>query len=153
MLREAGVEASMALIRTRNLGKVEKSPASLATFNHAICYVPEADLFLDGTAEYSGIAEIPHLDQDCDVLVVNHDGTARVRAIPLKEASANSYEAEYSFDIRKGEKSAAMKGSLKVRGQEASDVRSNFKNPDKQKERLEKQLSYSYPGSRITGAS
>ncbi len=153
MLREAGVEASMVLIRTRNLGKVEKSPASLATFNHAICYVPALDLFLDGTAEYSGVEEIPYLDQDCDVLVIGKDGNAIVKKIPLKPAAENSYEAEYRFDIRKGEKGSAVKGSFRVGGQEASDVRSDFKNPEKQKDRLEKQFSYSYPGSRITSAS
>jgi hypothetical protein len=34
-------------------------PASLAVFDHAIAYVPSLDLFLDGTAQHSGIDELP----------------------------------------------------------------------------------------------
>jgi len=59
MLKEIGVDACMAVIRMKSRGKIEPEPASLAVFNHAICYIPKYDLWLDGTAEYSGTGELP----------------------------------------------------------------------------------------------
>ena len=56
MFKEAGVDACMVLTRTRDNGEILSSPATMSIFNHAICYVPELDLFLDGTAEYTGTA-------------------------------------------------------------------------------------------------
>jgi len=152
MLAEAGVEAQMVLVRTRNLGAVEKSPASLATFNHAICYVPSLDLFLDGTAEYSGISEIPSSDQGCDVLVVSRDGKAEVKTIPESSSEDNIYDASYEFDAGGPTGPVGMKGRFAIKGQEAAGVRSDFKNPERQKELLEKQLSFNYPGSKISEA-
>ena len=70
MLREIGVEASLVLARTRRGGDLDAEPASLAPFDHAIAYVPKYDLFLDGTAEFSGADELPAQDQDIPVLVV-----------------------------------------------------------------------------------
>lgn len=153
MLSEAGVEARMVLVRTRNLGAVGKTPASLATFNHAICYVPALDLFLDGTAEYSGLEEVPYLDRECDVLVIARDGASEVKRVPPCAPGDNIYSASYGFELKKDEKSSGVDGRFLVKGQEASDIRSGFKNPDKRKEILEKQLSANYPGSRIADAS
>lgn len=153
MLSEAGVEARMVLVRTRNLGAVGKTPASLATFNHAICYVPALDLFLDGTAEYSGLDEVPYLDRDCDVLVVGRDGNSEVKRVPPCAPGENAYSASYVFEYGKDERISPVEGRFLVKGQEASDIRSDFKNPDKRTEILEKQLSANYPGSKIAGAS
>jgi len=72
MLREIGVDACMAALRTKSRGRVEPQPASLAVFNHAICYVPKYDMWLDGTAEYSGSRELPYEDQGTDALVVGN---------------------------------------------------------------------------------
>ena len=59
MLREAGIDARIVLVRTRHNGAIGEQPASLPSFDHAIAYVPELDLYLDGTAEHSGIDELP----------------------------------------------------------------------------------------------
>src|SRR5262249_20070002 len=59
MLKLAGVDASLVLVRTRHGGDIAPYPASLAPFDHAIAWVPKFDLFLDGTAEFSGSGELP----------------------------------------------------------------------------------------------
>ncbi|MEL6180327.1 MAG: DUF3857 domain-containing protein, partial [Myxococcota bacterium] len=70
MFEEAGIDANLVLVRTRNNGAVADQPASLKIFDHAITYVPKFDLFLDGTAEYSGTTELPWGDQGVQVLIV-----------------------------------------------------------------------------------
>src|SRR4029078_8749307 len=62
MLHELGVPAPMVLVRTGLRGRFRSEVASLAPFDHAIAYVPELDLYLDGTAEFTGSSELPSLD-------------------------------------------------------------------------------------------
>ena len=47
----------------RRLGRLPEAPASLAVFNHAIVYVPGLDLWLDGTASFSGTRDLPAEDR------------------------------------------------------------------------------------------
>jgi tetratricopeptide (TPR) repeat protein len=56
LLESMGVESRLVLLRMRRLGAMPELPASLAIFNHAIAYVPDLDLWLDGTASHSGSA-------------------------------------------------------------------------------------------------
>jgi hypothetical protein len=59
LLRSVGVDSELVLLRTRRGGRIDETPASLAVFDHAIAYVPALDLYLDGTAEFSGLASCP----------------------------------------------------------------------------------------------
>jgi tetratricopeptide (TPR) repeat protein len=77
MLRLAGVDARIVLLRMRRLGRVGQEPASLAVFNHAIAYVPKHDLYLDGTAEDHGSRELPGEDRGASVLIVEPEGKSR----------------------------------------------------------------------------
>ncbi|MFW5738881.1 MAG: DUF3857 domain-containing protein, partial [Myxococcota bacterium] len=70
MLRVVGVPANLVIVRTALRGSFPKEPASLAPFDHAIAYVPSLDLYLDGTAEYTGSTELPAFDRDSMALVV-----------------------------------------------------------------------------------
>ena len=88
LLRAAGIEAEIALVRTRSLGDVAVEPASIAVFNHAIVYVPKYDLWLDGTAEYAG-RELPLEDQGAFSLTVSLSGAAQIRHIPMSRVADN----------------------------------------------------------------
>jgi tetratricopeptide (TPR) repeat protein len=79
MLREVGIEASLVLVRTGMRGDVGAEPASLAVFDHAIAYVPSLDLYLDGTAEHTGTAELPAMDRGAFALRVDATGSKLVR--------------------------------------------------------------------------
>ena len=74
LLREVGVDADLVLVRTRRGGRLDPQPASLAVFDHAIVYVPKLDRYLDGTAEFAGLAELPTEDQGVMVLRVGPHG-------------------------------------------------------------------------------
>lgn len=153
LLKEAGFDAAMVLVRTRDNGAMAPEPASLAIFNHAICYVPELDLFLDGTAEYAALGELPALDQGVEVQVVWPDGRTQPRTTPVFDAHANAYTASYRLEIRPGE--ADVRGSLEiaVTGQECSWIRARYQDPATLREKLEKDLSPSFPGTRLDSAS
>lgn len=70
LLEVIGVPAHMVLIRTADLGPVPTSIAALELFNHAIVYLPEDDLWLDGTASGHDGRLPPGLDQGAWALVV-----------------------------------------------------------------------------------
>jgi transglutaminase-like putative cysteine protease len=153
MLKEAGIDADMVLVRTKNLGlMVEKSPVSLATFNHAIAYIPELDIFLDGTAEFSGINELPYLDQGIDVLVVGSDGNAEVKRTKENSPEENLFYANYTFNLIKGKEEVEAAGKYMLSGVECAMLRQDFQNEEKRKEVLEKQLSRNYPFSKMDEA-
>ena len=82
MLKVAGVDSRLVLLRMRNLGALGEEPASLAAFNHAIVVRAPLDLFLDGTAEFHGAHELPSADRVANVLVVEPDGGSRFLITP-----------------------------------------------------------------------
>lgn len=71
MLKELGIPATIVIVRTGMKGDFDLAPASLAPFDHAIAYVPSLDLYLDGTAEYTGSQELPAMDRGSLALQVN----------------------------------------------------------------------------------
>ena len=62
-------------------GDFETEPASLAPFDHAIAYVPSLDLYLDGTAEYTGSTELPAMDRGALALQIN-EGKPKLVHLP-----------------------------------------------------------------------
>lgn len=150
MLRAAGLDAAMVLTRTRDNGAIEDAPASLAVFNHAICYVPELDLFLDGTAEYTAPIELPYQDRDVWVQLVWQDGRTRRALTPQTRAGDNRYEADYEVRVPLSGSDAEATGSVTITGQECSWVRRRYQDPDKLRELVEKDLSGSFPGTHLT---
>jgi tetratricopeptide (TPR) repeat protein/transglutaminase-like putative cysteine protease len=118
MLAELDIDATMVLVRTGHRGRFRSEVASLAPFDHAIAYVPELDLYLDGTAEYSGSRELPAMDQGALGLLVNagsakmvtlpdHDPEAHVKRRQVEVRLASSGQAELTLDYETTGPSAA----------------------------------------------
>lgn len=120
LLRKAGIDASIALVRTYDRGRIHAFPPSLAHFNHAITYVPEFDLYLDGTAEFSGLNELPEMDQGAMTLVVHGDGSSRMATIPFLQGNAQSLTM--NLDLQTDGK-ARISGELAFKGSEAPRLR------------------------------
>jgi transglutaminase-like putative cysteine protease/cytochrome c-type biogenesis protein CcmH/NrfG len=147
MLEEAGVDARIALVRTRHLGAVAELPASLGIFNHAIAYVPELDLYLDGTAETSGTSELPAADQGATVLVVDEDG-AELRRTPVHPPSLERRERR--LDVRlAADGSATVEGSEQITGADAAGYRSTYQSEGNREERLQRALGRTFPGVHV----
>lgn len=144
MLREAGIDAHLVLVRTRPNGAIDHAPASLAVFDHAIAYVPELDLYLDGTAEYSGSQELPEMDQGVMVLHVWPEGQA-LRQTPVLGADRNRRERSSTIEL-KADGSASIQSEEEIVGGEASSYRHAYEAKGTRRERFERALRLSSPG-------
>jgi tetratricopeptide (TPR) repeat protein len=65
------IPARMVMVRIAALGPVTAKMALLEDFNHAIAYLPEDDLWLDGTAAGHDAFPPPGADQNAWVLVID----------------------------------------------------------------------------------
>ncbi len=143
LLRAAGIEAEIALVRTRSLGDVTTETASIALFNHAIVYVPKYELWLDGTAEYA-THELPVEDQGALALTVNLSGAAQVRRIPMSRAPDN-----YTRHTIHGELSAQgvihFSGSSITRGEDAPGLRHDLAVREQQLDIFRRELAEVFP--------
>jgi hypothetical protein len=147
MLREVGVEADLVLVRTRRGGKLDAQPASLAVFDHAIAYVPKLDLYLDGTAEFSGTSELPSQDQGVMVLRVGPRGT-KLTETPVLPSAENRVDRRWRVELGAGG-DARVDEDLTIRGQAAADWREHYQTPGEREERYGRVWEERNPGSRL----
>ena len=147
LLRAAGIEAEIALVRTRSLGDVAAEPASIALFNHAIVYLPKYELWLDGTAEYAG-RELPLEDQGALTLTVSLSGAAQIRHVPMSRAADN-----YTRHIIHGELSAQgvieFSGSTMTRGEDAPGLRHDLAVREQQLDMFRRELAEVFPSVQV----
>ncbi|MBU8899030.1 DUF3857 domain-containing protein [Corallococcus sp. M34] len=145
MLKVAGVDSRLVLLRMRNLGTLDAEPASLAAFNHAITYVPKFDLYLDGTAEFHGAKEMPSADRVANVLVVDPDGKSNFLVTP--EAKAEDNATQLSMDVAlRPDGGAEVQGTSTVAGQSAPDYRRAYRPEATRKSTFERAWAQSFPG-------
>lgn len=150
MLQHLGIDSRLVLLRMRHLGHLDEKPASLAVFNHAILYVPSLDLFLDGTAEFSGSSELPGADQGAQVLVVD-PGTSspsKFFVTPATRATDNVVRSEYAIQLGP-DGSATVNGTSEVRGNNASSWRRAYESTSGRREKFEQAFARSYPGAKV----
>jgi transglutaminase-like putative cysteine protease/thioredoxin-like negative regulator of GroEL len=151
LLRAAGIDAEIALLRTRSLGDVASEPASIALFNHAIVYVPKYELWLDGTAEYAG-RELPLEDQGALTLTVNLSGAAQIRHVPMSRAADN-----YTRHVIRGELSARgviqFSGSTTTRGEDAPGLRHDLAVREQQLDMFRRELAEVFPTVQVNSVA
>ena len=145
LLEALGIDSRLVLLRMRRLGTVPAEPASLAVFNHAILYVPRFDLWLDGTASYSGSRDLPGEDRGATVLVVNPDGPSRFTVIPEGRPEDNASRSRYDV-VLEADGSAAVTGEARVSGQQAPGYRRAYATEGDRRARFEQAMSRSFPG-------
>ena len=105
---------------------------------------PELDLFLDGTAERGGSAELPSMDVGAMVLIVGPDGS-ELRSIPQRAADASGSRIELRIELAPDGR-ATLRGSEELRGQEAMGARSTYDATGTRRERLSRSLAGAFPG-------
>lgn len=150
MLEAAGIEAHIVLVRTRDLGRIAETPASLAVFNHAIAYVPALDLYLDGTAGFSGSSELPDMDQGASAAIIVDGQGARFVTIPYSDASANLSAVDAEIDLSGA--NATGTHTQRMTGAFAPSARRNWESVDQRQERIAQNESAQIPGIRVTSA-
>lgn len=149
MLAEAGIDSHLVLVRTRDQGTIPRHPASLAVFNHAITYVPSLDLFLDGTAEWSGPRELPEGDQGASVLIVKDGRGAEFRQIGMSDAVANVNATSQRIKLQSNG-AAEIDHRLVVTGKDAAGIRFQLQSAEQRTERIQQSLGAVYSGGQVT---
>ncbi len=147
MLKELGIPATIVIVRSGQRGDFESDPASLAPFDHAIAYVPSLDLYLDGTAEFTGSRELPAMDRGALALQIN-DGAARL--VHLPEPSAGESVTQRQLEVTPGpDGSASITWRLNVTGVSASSYRQRYHAEGTRHLRLQEALAGEWPGFEI----
>lgn len=147
MLRELGIDSTIVIVRTQMRGDFASSIASLAPYDHAIAYVPKFDLFLDGTAEYTGAEELPRMDLESQAILVNQ-GNAEVVRLPAPDPSKNVITRDVQATLEPtGD--AKLHIQFETRGVDASSWRRRFEAEATLRERLEADLGGEFPGFQL----
>ena len=148
LLRAAGIDAEIALVRTKHLGEIPLQPASASIFDHAIVYVPEFDLWLDGTAEYSRLRELPVEDQGVMALTVTSDGNAVLRRTP-QSGPADNYSRR-TIDARiDRDGTIHFSGATYVRGEDAPELRRQLEPRDAKLDYVRERLAQVLPAVEV----
>ncbi len=139
MLRELGIPATLVLVRTGMRGDIESKPASLAPFDHAIAYVPSQDLYLDGTAEHTGIDELPLFDRGAFALQVNEGKPKLVR---LPQPPPEQSNVKRKIEVALGaEGTGQVTIDADITGVYAADYRARYIAEGTRRERVTRDLS------------
>ncbi|HEX9399992.1 MAG TPA: DUF3857 domain-containing protein [Anaeromyxobacter sp.] len=148
LLEALGIDSRLVLLRMRRLGRIAEAPASLAVFNHAILWVPELDLFLDGTASWTGSRELPGEDRGAVALIVNPDAPPRFLVVPDARPEENRTESRFEIGLAPDGR-ATVHGASRIVGGQASEYRSAYLSAHERRAQLEKAFNRTFPGLRV----
>lgn len=151
MLKELGIPATIVIVRTGLRGDFDDYPASLAPFDHAIAYVPAFDLYLDGTAEYSGTAELPAMDRGSLAIQIN-EGKPKLVHLPDPPASASTVTRRIDATVA-ADGSAQIEWTASSTGVYAPSWRVRYHAEALRKQRVEEDLGNELPGIAITNVT
>ena len=101
-----------------------------------IAYVPSLDLYLDGTAEYTGSLELPAMDRGAVALQVN-EGDAEAGASAGSPSERERQLARWLDAALAPDGAAQLDWRVDVSGVEASEWRVNFHAAATRKRRVE----------------
>jgi hypothetical protein len=136
----------MVLVRTADQGPVATETALMETFNHAIAYVPDDDLWLDGTATGHALVPPPGVDQGAWVLVVD-GASSRPRTTPVPGAGL----VRTSYLLRRAEGATVdLELSSEATGDAASARRALLAG-SRDRRRLERWLQGQFPSAELVG--
>ncbi|HVU02063.1 MAG TPA: DUF3857 domain-containing protein [Polyangiaceae bacterium] len=144
LLKELGIDSTIVIVRSGLRGDFDSSIASLAPFDHAIAYVPSLDLYLDGTAEYTGSSELPAMDAGSLALRVN-EGNSELVHLPYPDPEKNVRRREVVATVKK-DGSALLEVSLETAGTAAAGWRRRFHAESTRRDRVTEELGGEFAG-------
>jgi hypothetical protein len=147
LLQELGIDSTIVILRTQQRGRFESKVASLAPFDHAIAYVPSLDLYLDGTAEFTGVDELPEMDREALGLLINR-GDSKLVTLPKATAESGLRQRQISADLDENG-GAVLSLDMTVKGTHAPVWRSRYQAESARRERAESDLSREFAGFKL----
>ncbi len=145
LLGEVGIEAFPVLISAEQLRSEEDlSLALVHHFNHCIAYVPDVDgtgrgVFLDGTAQYNSMNNVPSMDRGATVLIVSPEG-GKVARIPWNAPEEFGIHADFAVDVAETG-AATVTGTLRFLGDMSVMARGQFSVEGNRKQNLQEMLA------------
>jgi len=147
MLRSLGIDAQVALVRTRGRGELHPEPASLSAFDHAICYIPKYDLWLDCTTEFNGTRELPAMDRGALALLIGADERQVLRRPPLSKPADSLLFLDLKCTLSP-DGQLKGKGVEKATGSHCPQFRNTYKQQSRQRVLFEAMLRRFHPTAR-----
>ena len=156
MLDKVGVTSHPVLIYAdQRRGAEDLSLPMVNHFNHCISYIPakgdRPELYLDGTASFHSTEELPSMDRGAEVLIVRERGPL-VQQIPWNTSADLAVDEIWKVDLRP-DRSARVHVDIRVRGDFAVYVRSNFEIEAQRVETLKKTLGTRFAGAEVVSQS
>jgi tetratricopeptide (TPR) repeat protein len=149
-LREAGIDASIALVETRNKGTVNLNVPSIGEFNHAICYADiDGGIFLDGTRDKTSYLEMASNERNVNALVINEKTWRFVKTENPKYAP-NVDNVTTIIDL-KNDGSAVIKRTIEKHGDPAADARESLDDIAKKEQSTTEYWNKFFPGAAVSG--
>jgi hypothetical protein len=152
MLGEAGIKAWPVIIRGEmRRGEEDLTLPMVDHFNHCISYVPATDtlgeLYLDGTAQFHSLEELPSMDRGARVLVVRDDG-GTIQQIPWNAPDALSLSEDATVTLAP-DLGAEIRVRAQCRGDFAVQIRSAFEIVAQRKTDLERIFGQRHAGATV----
>lgn len=145
LLKELGIDATLVMVRTQLRGDYSSKVASLAPFDHAVAYVPSLDLYLDGTAEFASMDELPVMDHEALGLLVN-EGDSRLVRLPANDPTRHRLRRWVRARLG-SDGDADLELRYEVTGSSAPSWRQGFHARSTLRERVQNELiARQYPG-------
>lgn len=144
MLGVVGIPSNMVIVRTALRGDFPTEPASLAPFDHAIAYVPSLDLYLDGTAEYTGSTELPAFDRGSMALIIRPNDSQLV-TLPDPPASETRRVKRLSAKLQP-DGSAQVSMQFETSGAIAAQWRLRYHGESTRRDRVAADMAQVLPG-------
>ena len=147
LLKELGIDSTIVILRTQMRGDFKSNIASLSVFDHAIAYVPSLDLYLDGTAEGTGIRELPVMDRGALALRIQSGSPELVR-LPEHGKVADSIQRDITAQLEPNG-SGTVEMRAVATGAVAPEWRHSFEAEATRRERMTAELGHDFPGLQL----
>lgn len=152
LLGEAGIRAWPVIINAESRrGEEDLTLPMVNHFNHCISYIPDVpgfgELYLDGTAQFHALEELPGMDRGAKVLVVRDDGGS-IQEIPWNRPEEFSHAEEITVVLRE-DLGARIQIRARPAGEYAASVRQGLEIPAQRRIELERAYGARYAGAAV----
>jgi len=149
MLKTAGIESQLVLIRTKDSGELFKK-LPMVQFNHCIAMVviDGKKIWMDPTYSTCSFGHLPWNDQDCYTLTMYKDNPVFGKT-PLIGPEESSITKKINIELFP-DKSLKVKFNMNTAGEYSSDYRGlKYTKPKKRKDYFRSMINSMYPGGKL----
>lgn len=158
LAKMAGIKAQYTLLRTRQMGPIQRDVPNAGEFNHAIVYIPVQDgvskeLFFDPTAEELDVGLLPSVDQGVWSMVIDpEEESHQWKFIPFEDPETAMINVDGNINLNED---GSGEGTIEftAKGKLASIFRKMARNPDNFSKFSQGFINVFFPGSTLKNSS